>query len=208
MTNTSPTTLPPGSAPTGPGWWHASDKNWYSKQTNAGRGPGVNGRRQPEVKKPFCRPTGVMVAAVVVAAAIVAGVTGCGGTKGSAVGVSVPAATAASAAPTTVAPAMAAPSLAPGATSLAVRPAGEKIRVSKCFINSDGEMLIKASSSTSNARLFAYRPDGTRIGEVQNGGGSKYGGTVMPWQSHDPVMVTIVSSAGGSMTVPTTPFGV
>ena len=83
---------------------------------------------------------------------------------------------------------------------------GDSISVSKCYINAAGEMLIKASSSNSNATLLAYRPDGTLIGTVQNGGGSRYGGTVMPYQSYDPVNVTIVSSAGGRTTVPTTAF--
>ena len=82
----------------------------------------------------------------------------------------------------------------------------DSIKVSKCYYNSGGEMLIKASSSDATARLFAYRPDGTLIGEVQNGGGSRYGGTVMPYQPYDPVYVTIKSSSGGSVTVPTTPF--
>ncbi len=82
----------------------------------------------------------------------------------------------------------------------------DSIKVSKCYYNSAGEMLIKASSSVATARLFAYRPDGTLIGEVQNGGGSRYGGTVMPWQAYDPINVTIISTAGGSVTVPTTPF--
>lgn len=80
------------------------------------------------------------------------------------------------------------------------------IKVSKCYINSGGEMLIKAASSDPTARLFAYRPDGSLIGEVQNGGGSRYGGTVMPYQPYDPVFVTIRSTSGGSITVPTTPF--
>jgi hypothetical protein len=86
----------------------------------------------------------------------------------------------------------------------------ETITVTKCFTNatptSGGEMLIKAASSQSGATLTAYRPDGSVIGNVQNGGGSRYGGTVMPYQSSDPVTVTIKSSAGGSITVPTTPF--
>lgn len=82
----------------------------------------------------------------------------------------------------------------------------DSIKVSKCFCNAGGEMLIKASSSDAAAHLYAYRPDGTLIGEVQNGGGSRYGGTVMPYQSYDPINVTIVSSSGGSVTVPTTPF--
>jgi uncharacterized repeat protein (TIGR01451 family) len=91
-------------------------------------------------------------------------------------------------------------------------PALDTIKVTKCYTNatltSPGEMLIKASSSDTTARLFAYRPDGSFIGEVQNGGGSRYGGTVMPIQMSDPVYVTIVSSSGGSITVSTTPFQV
>ena len=86
----------------------------------------------------------------------------------------------------------------------------DDIRVSKCFTNasgtSGGEMLIKASSSDPTARLFAYRPDGTLQGEVQNGGGSRYGGTVMGFVPYDPGTMIIRSSAGGSITVPTTPF--
>mgnify|MGYP003347379139 FL=1 len=86
----------------------------------------------------------------------------------------------------------------------------DSIKVSKCYTNatatSGGEMLIKASSSDTTATLTAYRPDGSVIGVVQNGGGSRYGGTVMPYQPYDPVNVTIMSSAGGSITVPTTPF--
>ena len=91
-------------------------------------------------------------------------------------------------------------------------PAVDTIKVTKCYTNATatggGEMLIKASSSDPTARLFAYRPDGTLIGELQNGGGSRYGGTVMPWQAYDPATVTIRSSSGGSITVPTTPFQV
>ena len=67
-------------------------------------------------------------------------------------------------------------------------------------------MLIKGASSDSSAHLYAYRPDGTYIGEVQNGGGGRYGGTVMPWHPYDPIYVTIISTSGGSITVPTTPF--
>ena len=82
----------------------------------------------------------------------------------------------------------------------------DTIKVSKCYVNTGGEMLIKASSSDPSAQLVAYRPDGTLIGQVQNGGGSRYGGTVMPYQAYDPVRVTIKSSKGGTVTVPTTPF--
>ena len=103
--------------------------------------------------------------------------------------------------------------LDPGEASTAVAKGSgqvETITVSKCFTNatatSGGQMLIKASSSDAAVRLFAYRPDGSLIGEVQNGGGSRYGGTVMPYQPYDPVTVTVRSSAGASVSVPTTPF--
>lgn len=90
------------------------------------------------------------------------------------------------------------------------RPSVDVIQVDKCYTNAttngDGQMLIKAKSSDPTARLSAYRPDGTLIGELQNGGGNRYGGTVIPYQPSDPVRVTIKSSAGGSTTVATTPF--
>ncbi len=83
----------------------------------------------------------------------------------------------------------------------------EKINVSKCFYDvPTGQMLIKASSSDSTAHLYAYLPSGAYLGEVQNGGGSRYGGTVMGYQPQNPLSVTIKSSSGGSITVPTTPF--
>jgi hypothetical protein len=85
----------------------------------------------------------------------------------------------------------------------------DSIKVSKCYCNAGttgGEMLIKASSSNTAAHLYAYRPDGSYIGEVQNGGGSRYGGTVMPWQPYDPGTVVILSSFGGGISAPTTPF--
>jgi len=85
----------------------------------------------------------------------------------------------------------------------------DSIKVSKCYCNASttgGEMLIKASSSDASAHLYAYRPDGTYQGEVQNGGGSRYGGTVMGWLPYDPGSMVILSSSGDSITVPTTPF--
>ena len=81
----------------------------------------------------------------------------------------------------------------------------DSIKVSKCYCNGS-EMLIKASSSDVTAHLYAYRPDGTYQGEVQNGGGSRYGGTVMGFVPYDPGSMTVKSSSGGSITVPTTPF--
>lgn len=86
----------------------------------------------------------------------------------------------------------------------------DTIKVSKAYTDATatggGVMLLKAASSDASAQLFAYRPDGTLIGEVQNGGGSKYGGTVMPYQAYDPGTITFTSTSGGSITVPTTPF--
>ncbi len=86
----------------------------------------------------------------------------------------------------------------------------ETVKVSKAYTNATatggGQLLIQAASSDANVRLYAYRPDGTLIGEVQNGGGGRYGGTVMPYQTYDPVTVTVTSSSGGTATVPTTPF--
>ena len=83
----------------------------------------------------------------------------------------------------------------------------DSIKVTKCYYSAGtGQMLIKASSSDVTSHLYAYRPDGTFQGEVQNGGGSRYGGTVMGWIPYDPGTMTIKSSSGGSVIVPTTPF--
>ena len=83
----------------------------------------------------------------------------------------------------------------------------DTIKVSKCYYDAPThEMLIKASSSDPTARLYAYRPDGIYQGEVQNGGGSRYGGTVMGFCPYDPVYMVIISSSGGSINAPTTPF--
>lgn len=83
----------------------------------------------------------------------------------------------------------------------------DTIKVSKCFYDAPtGQMLIKASSSDPTALLSAYLPSGAYLGAVQNGGGSRYGGTVMGYQPKDPKFVTIKSSSGGTITVPTTPF--
>jgi hypothetical protein len=98
----------------------------------------------------------------------------------------------------------------PLATTLVTNETADIVQVTKCYtnatLNGGGELLIKANSSDPGARLFAYRPDGALIGELQNGGGSRYGGTVMPYQPYDPISVTIKSSAGGGVTVPTTGF--
>ena len=87
-----------------------------------------------------------------------------------------------------------------------ITPKVDSIKVSKCYYDLGGQMLIKASSSDTTARLYAYRPDGTYQGEVQNGGGSRYGGTFMGWIFYDPGYMVIMSSSGGSIAAPTTPF--
>ena len=80
----------------------------------------------------------------------------------------------------------------------------DSIKISKCYY-SDGRLLIKASSSDPAAHLYVYLPSGEYVGEVQNGGGSRYGGTVTRYIGADPVEVGIISSSGGIITVPTTP---
>jgi hypothetical protein len=83
----------------------------------------------------------------------------------------------------------------------------DTIRVNKCYYFDTGsyiELLINASSSNSSAILKAYLPDGTFLGQVQNGGGGQYGGTVFV-TLYIPATITIVSSAGGTITVPCVP---
>ena len=83
----------------------------------------------------------------------------------------------------------------------------ETIKVTKCFFDRGASAgLIKASSTNTAAHLYAYLPNGEFWGEVQNGGGGRYGGTVMHYLPNDPINVTIKSSAGAETTVPTTPF--
>ena len=83
----------------------------------------------------------------------------------------------------------------------------DSIKVTKCFYMPGATgMLVKAASSDVSARLFAYLPDGTYLGELQNGGGSRYGGTVLIAPSYDPGYVVVVSSSGGTTAAPTTPF--
>ena len=67
------------------------------------------------------------------------------------------------------------------------------------------ELLISASSSDPGALLEAYLPSGEGLGEVQNGGGGRYGGTVFITLSV-PGSITIISSSGGSLTVPCVPY--
>lgn len=82
----------------------------------------------------------------------------------------------------------------------------DTIKISKnSYAASAYELLLNASSSNSAAHLYAYAQSGAYIGEVQNGGGGQYGGTVFVVLS-DPITVTITSSAGGTATSATTPF--
>jgi hypothetical protein len=86
--------------------------------------------------------------------------------------------------------------------------ATETIKVSKCEYADVGgyvELLVKASSSNTSAHLYAYLPSGGYLGEVQNGGGSRYGGTVLLTYSV-PASLTIVSSSGAVKVAPCTPF--
>lgn len=83
----------------------------------------------------------------------------------------------------------------------------DTIKVSKCYYQAGATaMLIKASSSDPTARLFAFLPDGEYLGEVQNGGGSRYGGTVLIYYGPDPGYIHILSTSGGSTDALTTPF--
>lgn len=99
-----------------------------------------------------------------------------------------------------------------GATGVARGSGGgiqsDTIRVNKCsyfFTGSYVELLVNASSSNTSARLSVYLPSGAYLGEVQNGGGKQYGGTVLLTPSV-PATLTIASSAGGQITVPCVPY--
>lgn len=81
----------------------------------------------------------------------------------------------------------------------------DTIKVSKAEYATNNTILVKASSSDPAATLSVYLPSGQYLGTTQNGGGSRYGGTVFFVYS-DPGSITIRSSSGGSITVPTTPF--
>ena len=110
-----------------------------------------------------------------------------------------------------VAPSHARPVAQPVQPVQPAQPAGaDRVDIDKCWTNatatSGGQLLVSARSSDRAARLFAYRADGRLIGEVQNGRGQRYGGTVFAWQATDPGTVTVRSSSGGSVTVRTTPW--
>jgi hypothetical protein len=83
----------------------------------------------------------------------------------------------------------------------------DTIKVSKCYYFDTGsyvELLINASSSDSAAHLYAYLPSGAYLGEVQNGGGGRYGGTVF-LAPKIPSDIIIISSAGGVVDAPCVP---
>jgi hypothetical protein len=85
----------------------------------------------------------------------------------------------------------------------------DQIKVTKCeySVVQGGyvELLVHATSSNSSAHLYAYLPDGTFLGEVQNGGAGRYGGTVFG-SFYVPDSILIVSSACGSIVAPCVPF--
>ena len=90
--------------------------------------------------------------------------------------------------------------------SIAQRNRVDSIKVSKRFyVASNGTLLISAVSSDAKAHLFLRRMSGVLIGEVQNGAGGKYGGTVF-FAGKDPKTLKIESSTGGSTTFDTAPF--
>ena len=63
---------------------------------------------------------------------------------------------------------------------------------------------IEATASVPNP--VPGSESGTYAGEVQNGGGSRYGGTVMPYIPYDPGYMTLKSTSDGTLNAPTTPF--
>jgi hypothetical protein len=98
------------------------------------------------------------------------------------------------------------PAMAQGSGGGSTGGSTETIKVNKCFYFDTGpyvELLINASSSNSSAHLYAYLPSGAYLGEVQNGGGGRYGGTVFVTLTI-PATITIRSSTGASVTVPCT----
>jgi hypothetical protein len=84
----------------------------------------------------------------------------------------------------------------------------DSIKVAKAEYSDTGgavELLVSAVSSDLTAHLSLYDPSGVYLGEVQNGRGGKYGGTVFV-TTYVPASLTIASSSGGAVTVATTLF--
>ena len=87
-------------------------------------------------------------------------------------------------------------------------PSVDTIKVAKAeFFDQGGavELLVSAVSSDVSAHLYLYDPSGVYLGEVQNGRGGRYGGSVFV-TTYIPATLTVKSSSGASVTVPTTPF--
>ena len=83
-----------------------------------------------------------------------------------------------------------------------------RIRVGRCQYAVSGayvEILVDASSSAPGARLFAYLPDGTYLGEVLDGGREPGIGTVFV-VAGIPISITLRSSVGASLIVPCVPY--
>ncbi|WP_295694741.1 hypothetical protein [Lapillicoccus sp.] len=84
------------------------------------------------------------------------------------------------------------------------------VRIEKCWTTATqshgGQLLVKASSSDPAAHLLVYRSDGSLVGEARNGGGGRYGGSVMAYQRSDPGRCIVRSSAGGTSSAPSGPF--
>lgn len=81
----------------------------------------------------------------------------------------------------------------------------ETIKVSKCYYIQNGYVLVKASSTNTSAHIYLYLPNGQFLGETQNGGGQRYGGS-SHYVGYDPGYITFVSSAGARLDAPTAPF--
>jgi hypothetical protein len=84
----------------------------------------------------------------------------------------------------------------------------DTIKVIKCeyaVTQAYVELLISASSSNSGASLYAFLPNGTYLGQVQNGAGGRYGGTVFI-TLFVPDSIILKSSAGGIIDAPCVPY--
>lgn len=84
----------------------------------------------------------------------------------------------------------------------------DTVRVNKCEYFVTGsyvELLVNANSTDTSAHLSVYLPSGAYLGEVQNGGGGRYGGTVF-LTPFVPATLTVVSSSGGQNTAPCVPL--
>lgn len=82
----------------------------------------------------------------------------------------------------------------------------DTIKVSKnMWVPQNGSMIVDAVSSNSNARLALFLASGRYVGELKNGSGGKYGGTVF-FAGPNPGSITIKSTFGGIVTSQTQIF--